>query len=84
MIDAENADLEPRRKALGAMGADLGATLGERAAVLRERQRALAEDAANLKAAARELDGKRLAARESAKAEHRKAAEFDTSLRHAQ
>ena len=84
VIDAENADLEPRRKALGAMGADLGATLGERAAVLRERQRALAEDAANLKAAARELDGKRLAARESAKAEHRKAAEFDTSLRHAQ
>ena len=82
-IDAEHADLQPRRDALCAIGADLVATLGECAASLRERQRALSAEARELTAAARAADAERAAASETARAEHREAAQIDVNLVHA-
>ena len=83
-IDAENADLQPRRNALQIMGADLAATLNRRAAAMRERQRTLTDDAAASKEAAREAEGQRTASNESAQAERRKMAGIDVNLGHAQ
>ena len=82
-IDAENADLQPRRNALRTMGADLEATLNRRAAAMRERQRTLTADAAASKEAAREAEGQRTANDESAQAERRKMAGIDVNLDHA-
>ena len=82
-IDAENADLQPRRDALRGIGADLVATLGQRAAALRERQRSLSANAEELTAAARVADAERAAAYESAQAERREAAQIDVNLGHA-
>ena len=82
-IDAEHADLQPRRDALRGIGADLVSTLGGRAAALRERQRALSAEARALTAAAREADAERSAATETAQAEHREAAQIDVNLGHA-
>ena len=81
-IDAEYADLQPRRDALCGIGADLAATLGRRTALLRERQRSLTAASEELTAAAREADKEREAAYESAHAERRKAAEIEVDLRH--
>ena len=82
-IDAEHADLQPRRDALRGIGADLVATLNGRAATLRERQRALLAEARELAAAARAADAERSAATETAQAEHREAAQIDVDLGHA-
>lgn len=82
-IDAENADLQPRRDALRGIGADLIATLGQRATALRERQRSLSSMAEELAAAARKADTERWGAFEAAQAEHREAAQIDVNLGHA-
>ena len=82
-IDAEHADLQPRRDALRGIGADLVATLGGRAASSRERQRALSAEAGKLMAAASEADAERVSASETAQAEHREAAQIDVDLGHA-
>ena len=82
-IDAENADLQPRRDALRSIGADLIATLGQRATALRERQRSLLSMAEELTAAAREADSERAGAIETAQTERREAAQIDVNLVHA-
>ncbi len=82
-IDAEHADLQPRRDALRRIGADLVATLGGRAATLRERQHALSAEARELTAAARAADAERAAASETAQAEHREVAQIEVDLGHA-
>ncbi len=82
-IDAEHADLQPRRDALRGVGADLAATLGGRAASSRERQHALATEARDLAAAAGAADTERVSASETAQAEHREAARIDVDLGHA-
>ena len=82
-IDAEHADLQPRRDALRGICADLVATLNGRAATLRERQRALSAEARELTAAARAADAERAEASETAQAEHREAAQIDVDLGHA-
>ena len=82
-IDAENADLQPRREALCRIGADLAVTLGHRAAALRERQRSLSANAEELVAAARVADAERAAAYESAQADRREEAQIDVNLGHA-
>ena len=83
-IDAQHADLQPRRDALRSMGADLAAALDRRAAEMRERQRSLIADAAASKEAAREAGGQRTANDESAQAERRTMAGIDVNLGHAQ
>ena len=83
VIDAEHADLQPRRDALRSMGADLEATLGRRAAAMRERQRSLTAAAAASKEAAREAEEQRAANDERAQAERRKIAGIDVNLGHA-
>ena len=82
-IDAEHADLRPRREALRGIGADFAATLGQRASEFRERQRSLTADAERLTAAAREAEAQRAAACESAQAERRAAAQIQVDLDHA-
>ena len=82
-IDAEHADLEPRRDALRRLGADLQETLNQLTAGMRERQQSLTADAAKAKAAAREADQERTASDESAQAERRKIAGIDVDLGHA-
>ena len=83
-IDAQHADLEPLRDELRGMGADLKATLGQRAEALRERQRALTAEAGALKAAARAADEARRNAEESARADHREVNRFERDIEHAQ
>ena len=81
-IDAEHADLQPRRDALQSMGADLEATLARRATAMRERQQSLTADAAQAKESAREAEEQRKASDESAQAERRKMAGIDMNLGH--
>ncbi len=81
-IDAEHADLQPRRDALGSMGADLAATLGRHAEEMRERQRSLTADAAASTKAAREAEGQRAASDERAQVERQKMAGVDVNLGH--
>ena len=83
-IDAQHADLEPRRDELREMGADLKATLGRRAEDLRERQLALTAEAGTLKAAAREADEARRSAEESALADQREVNRIERDIQHAQ
>ena len=83
-IDAQNADLEPRRDELRGMGADLKATLGQRAEGSRERQRALTAEAGALKTAAREADEARRNAEESARADHREVNRIERDIEHVQ
>ena len=83
-IDAQHADLEPRRDELREMGADLKATLGRRAEDLRERQRALTAEAGTLNAAAREADEARRSAEESARADQREVDRIEGDIQHAQ
>ncbi|MCY4511710.1 MAG: hypothetical protein OXG35_32800 [Acidobacteria bacterium] len=83
-IDAQHADLEPRRDELREMGADLKATLGRRAENLRERQLALTAEAGTLKAAAREADEARRSAEESALADRREVNRIERDIQHAQ
>ena len=82
-IDAEHADLQPRRDALRRMGANLRATLSQRAAVMRERQRSLIADAAASKKAAREAEEQRTANDERVRAERAKMAGVEVNLGHA-
>ena len=82
-IDEEHADLQPRRDALRRMGADLQATLSQRAAAMRERQRSLIADAAASKEAAREAEEQRTVNDESAQTERQKMAGVDVNLAHA-
>ena len=82
-IDAEHADLQPRRDALMRMGADLQATLNQRAAAMRERQRSLTADAAASKEAAREAEKERTANDERARTEREKTAGVEVNLGHA-
>ena len=82
-IDAEHTNLQPRRDALRSMGANLKATLGQRAAEVRERQRSLKANAAASTEAAREAEEQRAANDESAQAERRTIAGIDVNLRHA-
>ena len=81
-IDAEHADLQPRRDALQSMGADLKATLARRATTMRERQQSLTADAAQAKESAREAEEQRKASDESAQAERREMAGIDMNLGH--
>ena len=81
-IDAEHADLQPRRDALRRMGADLKATLNRRAAAMRERQRSLTVGAATSKEAAREAEEERTANDERANAERQRIAGIDVNLGH--
>ena len=83
-IDAQHADLEPRRDELREVGADLKATLARRAEDLRERQRALTSEAGTLKSAAREADEARRSAEESARADHREVNRIERDIQHAQ
>ncbi len=83
-IDAQHADLEPRRDELREMGADLKATLCRRAEDLRERQLALTAEAGTLKAAAREADEARRSAEESALADQREVNGIERDIQHAQ
>ena len=83
-IDAQHADLEPRRDELRGMGADLKATLGRRADDLRERQRALTAEAGTLKAATREADEARKSAEERARADQREMNRIERDIEHAQ
>ena len=83
-IDAQHADLEPRRNELRGMGADLKATLGQRAEDLRERQRALTAAAGTLKTAEREADEARRNAEESVRADHREVSRIEQNIQHAQ
>ena len=82
-IDAEHADLQPRRDALGGIGACLAATLGHRATRLRERRHVLLASAEELAAAARETEVQRVEACEIAQTEHREAARIEVNLDHA-
>ena len=82
-IDAEHADLQPRRDALRRMGADLRTTLSQRAAAMRQRQWSLTDDAAASKKAAREAEEERTANDESVRAEREKMAGVEVSLGHA-
>ena len=82
-IDAAHADLQPRRDALISMGANIEATLNQRAAAMRERQQSLTAEAAKSKAAAREAEEQRTADDENAQAERRKIAGIDVDLGHA-
>ena len=81
-IDAENADLQPRRDELVNMGADLLATLKRHAEEMRERQRSLTADAAASKEAAREAEEQRAANDERARAERQQVAGVDVNLGH--
>ena len=81
-IDAEHADLQPRRDALRRMGANLRATLSQRAAAMRERQRSLIADAAASKEAAREAEEQRTANDERVRAEREKMAGVEVNLGH--
>ena len=83
-IDTEHADLKPRRDALGALGADLAATLNERSTALRERQCSLEADARRAKAEAQEAEKQRSANQQFAQAERQRVAEIDVELGHAQ
>ena len=83
-INAQDADLEPRRDELRGMGADLKATLGRHAGDSRERQRALTAEAGTLKAAAGEADKARKSAEESARADHREVNRIERDIEHAQ
>ena len=83
-IDAQHADLEPRRDELRGMGMDLKATLGGRAEDLRERQRALTAEAGALKAAAREAEEARKSAEERARADHREVSRIERDIEHEQ
>ena len=82
-IDAEHADLQPRRDALGAVGANLAATLDQRSAALRERQKALEYGARQSTAEAQEAEKARAASHESAQAEWRAKAGIEVNLGHA-
>ncbi len=82
-IDAENADLQPRRDALRRMGADLVATLDQRAAAMRERRRSLTADAAASSEAACEAEERRAANVESAQVERRKITGIEVNFGHA-
>lgn len=81
-IDAEHADLQPRREALGAVGANLAATLDQRSAALRERQRALEGGARQSRAAAQEAEKARAASLEIAQTERRAMAGIEADLGH--
>ena len=83
-IDAQHADLEPRRNELREVGADFKATLARRAEDLRERQRALTAEAGTLKSAARVADEARRSAEESARADHREVNVIERDIQHAQ
>ena len=83
-IDAQHADLEPRRDELRTMGADLKATLGQRAGDSRERQRALTAEAGTLKAEAREAAEARRNAEESARVDHREVSRIEQNIQYAQ
>ncbi len=82
-IDAEHADLTPRRDALRGIGADLVATLGRRAASLRERQCTLSAEVRELREAALAADAERTTASDTAQAERREAERIDVDLGHA-
>ena len=82
-IDSAHAGLQPRRDALMSMGANLEATLNQRAAAMRERQQSLTAEAAKSKAAAHQAEQERTASDESAQAERRKIAGIDVNLGHA-
>ena len=83
-IDAQRADLQPLRDDLCAVGADLQATLGQRAADLRERQSAQSSEAEALRSAAREAGIARAAADESARAERLAAGRIEGDIEHAE
>ncbi len=82
-IDAEHADLQPRRDALSRIGASLAATLGHHATRLRELQRFLLASAEELESAAREAEVQRADACQSAETERREAAQIEVNLGHA-
>ena len=82
-IDAEHADLKPRRDALGTLGADLAATLDERSGALRKRQHSLEANARRARVGAQKADKERSANQKIAQAELRKVAEIDIELGHA-
>ena len=81
-IDAEHADLQPRRDALKSMGADLQASLDRRAAAMREGQQSLTADAAQAKDAARKAEEQRAADDERVRAEREKMAGIEMNLGH--
>ena len=83
-IDTKHADLKPRREALGALGADLAATLKDRSTALRERQSLLEADGRRARAGAQEAEKQRSANQQSAQAERQRVAEIDVALVHAQ
>ncbi len=82
-IDAEHADLQPRRDTLRRIGASLAATLDHRAILLRRRQSVLLARAEELVSAAREAEVQRTNAREIAQAERREADRIEVNLGHA-
>ena len=83
-IDAQDADLQPRRDELRAVGADLRATLDQRAADLRERQNAQSAEAEVRRSAAHEADIARRAADESASTERLAAGRIEGDIGHAE
>ncbi len=83
-IDAQHADLQPLRDELSALGADLQATLHQRAVDLRERQGAQSAEAEGLRSAAQEAGIARSAADESARAERLAAGRIERDIEHAE
>ena len=83
-IDAQYADLQPLRDELCVVGADLQATLDQRAADLRERQSAQSAEAEARRSAAHEADIARTAADESARAERLAAGRSERDIEHAE
>jgi hypothetical protein len=81
-IDSQNAELEPRREQIRAIGADLKVTLQHRAADARECQRALDEEAEKLTADAEAAEKDRANAVERARAAVQKATRLERSIQH--
>ena len=82
-IDAQHADLQPRRDELCTIGAELEASLGQRAEDLRERQRARTAEAGELRSAARDADRVRAAADESGRTNRQAASRIEGDIEHA-
>lgn len=81
-IDSQNAELEPRREQIRAIGADLKVTLELRAAEARERQRAFEEEAKKLTAEAEAAEKAHVTAAERARSAVQEVTRIERSIQH--
>ena len=82
-INAQDADLQPRRDDLCRIGSDLIAALNKGAAELRDRHHSLHARARELDQAAQGADSERLSAQATVETERQQAAKIDVDLEHA-